>query len=288
MLPTSLYHNKQGMRTDMKLVSIMLALMLLISMTACANQQTVESENTSLQISSSEISSSGEDIMSGIPPSEEQLQTQEILEKSSMQDLHPLINHAYSQQDLLSMLYYNGSDNFNTQLQNLNAKFPVECIRTFEDAATYCIYRLKEGGYLYVYFDSHYDGAPPYDPTLKFARYVFVVKKKLTRSNFSHIKPGTPISEVEEIDPGRKLINEISPVAQGEMESCHMVENGFMKITYESTNKDMDRSEISDIKEYCKTLVVKSIEFIPNGGDVITDFYDQKVAFRILPQDYIQ
>lgn len=270
----------------MKLVSIILTLILLIIMTACVNRQTVESESAS-----SQISSSGESTMSEIPPNEELLQTQEILERSSTQERNPSIRNAYAQQELLSMLYYNGSDNFNTQLQDLDAKFPVECIRTFEDTATYCIYRLKEGGYLYVYFDSQYDGTPPYEPTLKFARYVFVVKKRLTRSDFSHIKPGTPITEIEKTDPGRKIINENSPVAPGEMLSCHMVENGFIKITYESTNKDIDKSKIldlSEMREYSKTLVVKSIEYIPNGGEVITDFYDQKVAFRILPQDYIQ
>lgn len=277
----------------MKLISITLALILLISMTACENQKTGSSDPspTSSQNSGLESNLSEEDSMINIPPSKAHLQTQEIMERSSTQALHPTIRNAYSQQDLLSMLYYNGSYNFNTQLQNLDAEFPVECLRTFEDAATYCIYRLKEGGYLYVYFDNTYDGAPPYEPTLKFAQYVFVVKKKLTRSAFSHIKPGTSIAEVEEIDPGRKIMNEISLLASMEELSCHMVENGFIKITYESADKEADRPETNELsawREYSRTLVVKSIEFIPNGGEVITDFYDQKVAFRILPQDYLQ
>ncbi|MEG0570123.1 MAG: hypothetical protein RR497_00580 [Oscillospiraceae bacterium] len=187
------------------------------------------------------------------------LATASILERSSRKSYKRLIKKSYHQKELISNLSYFGADNFNTMLDEINEKYPVECIRTFDDSLTYCIYKLKEGGLLYVFFHSD---------ILKFADYVFVVKDTLYKKDFDKLRSGDSISEVESIDKGTKLINSIYTEYLNNKTTFHMVKDGFMKIEYTSQSRDIS------------TYKVKSVEFVPNGGKLT------QYSYYLLPEDY--
>lgn len=212
------------------------------------------------------------------PPTSQSIETSEILSHSSEESLDKLITTAYPQEELIRFLSYFESDNFNTVLDHLDEHYPVECLRNFDDSLTYCIYKLQEGGLLYVFF---------HGTSLKFADYVFVVKEPLTQDSFRKIKKGSNLADVEAVDPGTKLIHSTKKKQPYGMEylwkkqTYHMVQGGFMAIQYTTDNWE-------DYGNYR----VESIEFVPNGSPLIKgvndEFYclDGISTYRLLPQDY--
>lgn len=212
------------------------------------------------------------------PPTSQAIETSEVLSHSSVESLDKLITTAYPQEELIRFLSYFESDNFNTMLDHLNEHYPVECLRNFDDSLTYCIYKLQEGGLLYVFF---------HGTSLKFADYVFVVKEPLTQDSFRRIKKGSNLTDVEAVDPGTKLIHSTKKKQPYGMEylwkkqTYHMVQGGFMAIQYTTDNWE-------DYGNYR----VESIEFVPNGSPLIKgvndEFYclDGISTYRLLPQDY--
>lgn len=209
---------------------------------------------------------------------EQSKQTKEILNKSSKKNLETLITHSYPQKSIIETVNFLCSDNMSTLLNTLNEKYPVECLRTFQNSLDYVIYRLDEGGYLYVFF---------HGTSLKFADCIFVVKKPLQKEDFSEIKEGSTLADVENIDPGVKLIHSISSYYLVEPMTYHMVQEGFVRIEYQSAPYH------STTAEYDVTAKVKSVRFIAPGEVLTTpreDFYPSKTAYRyyLLPQDYPQ
>ena len=281
MLSILQFPRKQKEKRDSMKKFFILSICFILLLSGCrpqdTNEKTSKGENSmSQQLSSQEIASS---VKSEIV-NDQILDTQQALEKSSTQNADKLITKSYPQAELISFLSYRGSDNFNTQLYSLNNKFPIECIRTFDNAVTYCVYKLKEGGLLYVYFDGFlsYDSDYANQETLRFANYVFVVKKPLKQEDFKNIKKGSSLEDVEMIDPGTKLINSIQKeYLRGDNMTCHMVNDGFVQIRYtHGEERDPDT-----FMPY--SYMVESIKFIPNGKSV-NDGYN----YTILPQDYIQ
>lgn len=215
------------------------------------------------------------------PPTSQAIETSEVLSHSSVESLDKLITTSYPQKELISYIHFLSSENVNTMLIHLNEEYPVECLRTFDDSLPYCIYKLQEGGLLYVFFH----GTP-----LKFTDYVFVVKEPLTQDSFRKIKKGSTLAEVEAVDPGTKLIHSIKKEQPYGMDylsfhkkSFHMVKGGFMSIHY--TGNDLE-----DFR-------VESIEFVPDGAVLnrISEYYmgedfylgySGDFAYSVLPQDY--
>ena len=204
---------------------------------------------------------------------------EEILGRSSTDSLENLITTAYPQEELISYVDYGGSDNFNTMLYYLNTKYPVECIRDFDNASLpYCVYRLQEGGYLFIFFHGY---------ELKFADYMFVVKESLTQRDFRHIRPGDSLADVEKMDTGTALYNRLHPEQIRTLPlTLHMVEGGFMKITYETA--ETGDEAIAATEHNPQDYLVKTVEFIPDGQILFTvEWYDcDNNVYHILPQDY--
>jgi len=200
-------------------------------------------------------------------PTEQELKTQEVLDKSTDEDLNKIINHSYSQNDLIDFISYMSGPNDVIMLYQLDEKFPIECIRIFNDSLTYCVYNLKEGGFLFVYLFND----------LEFVHYIFLVKKTLIKDDFSKLEKGSPLRDVEKIDPGIKIINSMGKLPLTHEVTYHMVKEGFIKIIYNSDNFDPE------------TYKVESVEFIPNGQSII-DFYNlgdsSAYNYKFLEQDY--
>lgn len=215
----------------------------------------------------------------------------EIYQKSSSDSLDKLIKNSYPQKELLNAIDFGGTDNTNTHLDRLHEKFPVEALRTFDDGSLiYCVYKLKEGGFLYVFFHNYGDSDD--EKALRFANHVFIVKDSLTKNSFDSIKPGKSLADIEKIDTGREFFNELNiwgllPFG----ESYHMVKGGFMRVKYNFPD-DIGTWEKYDPNNF----IVKSIEYVPSGSNLIKAqdelFYGQPpfeyFKYTVLPQDYPQ
>ncbi len=169
-----------------------------------------------------------------------------ILERADTKRYLPFLKKGYSQTDLLKSLNFGMSDNMNTDLYYIDEKYTVKYLRSFGDSLPYCIYKLKEGGKLFVFFHSG----------LK-ADNVFIVKNKLSQSNFKELKAGDSITEVEKIDEGIGVLNSnTNEIILGIRDKTyHMVKEGFVIIRYDNY-----------LNTPKNNLRIKSIKFIPNGG----------------------
>ena len=128
-------------------------------------------------------------------------ETQILIDHSSTKDMDDMITASYPQEILLKHISFGNTVNTDTTVSWLNNLFPIECSRTFEDdSLPYCIYKLQEGGYLYIFF--YGIGA-----TNRYASCAFVVKEALKKSDFNRIRPGKTLKDVERIDSGAKLYN---------------------------------------------------------------------------------
>lgn len=199
------------------------------------------------------------------------------------------IKNAYPQLELLGYIYSGGSDNFNTELVDLDREFPVECFREFDDSLNYCVYKLKEGGYAVVFF--HY---------VDNADCVFIIKEPLEQSDFDGIKQGDSISDVWEVDKGSQLVYnyvKFTPTL-GPPSSCsyHIVKDGFIKIKYITNKVYSDDTTYDDFKKnVIPTYKVDKIEFIKNGDYLTDNFYyyhglvdelEPKYKVNFLQKDY--
>lgn len=198
--------------------------------------------------------------------------TEEILQKASKKSLDRLIKTSYPQKELIASLSYLGTDNFNTSLHWLNNNYPVECIRTPQGFLTYCVYKLEEGGLLFVFFHGE---------ELKSADYIFVVKEPLAKENFDGIQKGMTLADVEAVDPGTKLVNAIYTEYLTMGKTFHMVKDGFIAITYTQGGRSPSSYVRVDID--MTAYQVDTVQFIPNGG-VLNTFEEYKYSF--LPEDY--
>ncbi len=165
---------------------------------------------------------------------------------------------------------------------------PVECKRSFPDDETvspYCIYKVEEGGYLYVFFHR----------TEKSWRtdYVCLVKEPLTQKDFETIQAGDKLDEVKEIDEGFAVSlgnwSDFVSIHQ----SVHIVDGGFLVIDYELTQGEWPIDLYSPDAYNClEKAVVKSKKFVPNGERVL-DYsdhygtqYSKAVKYKLLEQDF--
>jgi hypothetical protein len=191
--------------------------------------------------------------------------TAEILNLDSNKGYSELIK-SYYPAEMLKDITFAESDNFNTMIDWLNNKYPIECIRVQAYAMNYVIYQLHTGERVIVFF--HGD-------TLQFANWCFVIDKLLTKNNFSSIKKGSNLNEVETIDAGFKLYNQIKSNNLDWSNigiSLHIVKEGFMKIEYqESLDGNFDKDAI----------LVKSINFFPNGSEILGQ------TFNLLQVDFV-
>lgn len=200
--------------------------------------------------------------MNTLPPNDQVKQTNTILNRASDKPMQTLIQHTYTQKDLISFFFYTGSDNFNTMIDVADQTFPVECLRRMEDFLAYTVYKTKENGLIYVFYEEIGN---------LFARYLFYATKPLLKEDFASIVPGSRLTDVEAIDEGSKIVNAINQVPLKTKKcSLHLVKGGFMKIDYSSPDFIPSNFTVSDI------------QFIPNGEPI------WGLRFKLLEQDYLQ
>ncbi len=206
---------------------------------------------------------------------EQQIATQEILAMKLNHTAPDNLRTVYSAPEILSRLYYCLGPNDVTFLCQLDEKYPIEYLAGADYRSPYCIYRI-DGGSLVLYFNEN-----PY--SLMNVTYAFVVYDLLKQEDFAGLKPGMTLADVERIDAGEKLIHTYNYCSVSRNMTLHMVEGGFMKITYTGGEQQYwtERKIGSD------EIVIQSIGFIPNGGNVgDIDPLCDGAHFDVLPGDY--
>ena len=217
---------------------------------------------------------------------EQSVKTEEILQRSSTKSMKELITAAYPQDELVGDVAFGGAENFRTMLDWLDEQYPMECIRTLENSSlTYCVYRLREGGYFYIFF---------YGDSLKFTHCAFVAKESLVKSDFIGIRPGNTLLDVERVDSGAELYNLLHWNICGQapyLQTFHLVKEGFIRISYRNENRGADGTRNIERHDPAN-LIVNSIKFIPNG-EVLegrNSYFDMEhgdlYPCALLPQDY--
>ncbi len=246
-----------------KIYFSVLLILFIIMLNGCSTQKLSENSNDSIIDSN---------ISQEISENPLTTATQAVLDKSSKKAYKYLITKSYETNQLISYICYRYSGNFDTMLHHLDEKFPVQCIRKFDDSLTYCVYKLEEGGLLFIYFHGNDD--------IAFANYAFVRKKVLYKKDFEKLNIGDSALDVEAIDSDAMLITHSIRTLLSDKISLHMVKEGFVKITYTTKSTDYN------IENY----KISNIEFIKNGGEItMSDKVSGKDAtykYYFLPDDY--
>ncbi|GHV09523.1 hypothetical protein FACS1894217_13970 [Clostridia bacterium] len=191
----------------------------------------------------------------------------EIYKQASTQSIASLITKTYSETELLKSWHFGGYDDVVTQLWFLAKNYSVECFRLFSGISLpYAVFELEEGGYLFAFF--HKGNS---------CDYAFVVKKPLTRKDFKSIKKGMTARDVEAVDPGFKTYNEYAYLEYLiHLNTLHMVDDGFIRITYTSDWESTAETPIPDLE----ALIVDKVEYLKNG--TINPFDTSRFSLREL------
>lgn len=173
----------------------------------------------------------------------------------------------------------------------ISAKQPLEALeqtydflRETDDNHCYVVYKIKQG-YIYIFFE--------YDVTgLWEQRFTACMEKTLSYSDFKNVKVGTPISEVEKIDPAiaAKKAVAINSLKEAEVSlkdesfiDIHILTDGvlFMRFNRETSSSEYTVENI----HYFDDFIIDS-SIMPDGALVPSGFGDYTINCKISEQDY--
>lgn len=157
-------------------------------------------------------------------------------------------------------------------ITTVDRDFGIECLRQTEAGSIYSIHQVKQGGLLYVFYETR-----SYESTGKYVsiKYWYYVKKALSYADFSEVTEGTLLKEVKKIDPVTKFYTDraYTPSQIFIPYSYHYLKDGILLIGYTKTNKD---------------LVVEGTQFWPDFNIEEANYASQKVELydgHLLPID---
>lgn len=244
--------------------------------TETASTASDESITEELQAVSSETNSWDE-------PFDIRVANQDALSRSNLVSSIDEIENIYSAEDIIPQIQYCRTYNFLTFQYEMEKNYPIEYYVTPENNAPYCVYRLDTGSKMFVFFNEEKDG-------LGDVVYFFVVDQILEKEDFSALKQGMTLSDVEATDPGTKSIDTLNVFSLFKHFTLHMVKGGFVKITYEGGDFCLDNNSTIKIEDP-NEFVITDITFIPNGEAIpFPDPYERNESvdmhFSVLDSDY--
>ncbi len=128
---------------------------------------------------------------------------------------------------------YSGSKSLDVRIAAANEKFPIECLRQTDSGSLYSVYKVKEGGFYYVFWIIIND-SEDYNKTVDWSVYFTAylpTSIKLTQDDFNSIIPNSSTAEdVAVIDPNFELCFYLSRA----IVSSSLLEDGsVMEICYD-------------------------------------------------------
>ena len=114
-------------------------------------------------------------------------------------------------------------------------KFPrigTECLRETAENALYSVHKVKQGGLLYIFYMRHTS-----NDYFRIIRWAYS-QKKLSYSDFSHIKEGTSIDDAKKVDPTTQIFENIYNAnpdywkEQGGLMAWHYLSDGILELGY--------------------------------------------------------
>ncbi|MCL2298918.1 MAG: hypothetical protein FWC27_02075 [Firmicutes bacterium] len=266
----------------MRKIYIMCLVLILLSLSACSN-----STQGSIEISTSESVSgtSSYDMQSEEYEAysdylrkleADQQKESEIVATASEKPYQQMITNTYPEKtafekNLVSPLADRSAyvSYMAIPLSALEAFFPVECLRKTGEENAYTLYKTDEGGLIYNFLGKDAGG----NEGRWIVTHSLYAKKVLSKSDFSAIKKGDPIQEVNQIDPTVELYLERWNVWNSQIPTfgtAHLLKDGVMIVHYEKNGTEYK---------------VVSTEFF---SDSIVTYQNQIYDCTILPQDYLQ
>jgi hypothetical protein len=174
-------------------------------------------------------------------------------------------------------------------LSYINERFPGRKVIMFEDSPSYAVFKLKEGGYCYLFFRCDEDESGITNGT---AIGAFVVKNQLKKSNLDVIELNkSTLKDITSIDRGLETLIKHQKSAKSmlittPLKTFHLVDNGFAEITYnfdeklyleENPNIGLHENIRNGVREdLYKYFSVNNINFIENGGLLFEEAYSEK------------
>ena len=161
----------------------------------------------------------------------------------------------------------------------VNHAYPIECLRQLDENTYYAVYKAKEGGYIYVHFQKMLE-EPSWDENYYNGIYavtsVIYVREPLDYADFSEIKIGDSITDIEAIDPAScAWITMWSKMYDG------------MGIRQTLTDGAIF---IEALKDDNGDFTVSKIRYFPDGIEDFSERLDTglEINHNILPQDFPQ
>lgn len=219
-----------------------------------------------------------------VPRINNQLALRELLtEETPLRFLGPFLRDSYGG---------NYAATFGMMCNGFSPCIPMTFFRQVDDNHYYTVTKIKDAGYLYVFFEQKDNAIDATDITDVGAVYI---EKTLSYKDFEGINVGSSIDDVRNIDSGiyawelaREVLYEDcrtdpynkdclpgtdQPCDYNSKVSIHLLTDGLLTIVYE---KNGDSWIITDMK--------LSEDFIFDSS--ITPYTINEKQFKILPQDY--
>lgn len=164
-----------------------------------------------------------------------------------------LITQEYDINDIVEK-YFMPCEKWNTALNipisNIDVGLPIECLRQNKAGNYYTVYKIKQGGLLYIFYSPKIRDV--FMPEQKIERW-FYINKPLSYTDFSSIVENSSWDEIKKIDPGAQIYENMSNTRTGEsiVGSLHYMTDGILKISYIFSNdsKNIEDSIVLN-KEY--------------------------------------
>ena len=209
-------------------------------------------------------------------PTSQQVATQDVLDRTSFVSKIDEIKSMYSAEEIISYIDYCGGPNIITFLYALDERYPIEYFVRPVGSAPYCVYKVDNGDKLFVFFNEN-------EESLRDVTYFFLKKEYLTQESFAGISSGSTLADVEAIDQGTQFIDSVNAYSLSKGFTLHMVEGGFIKITYEGGGFNYRSSKLENSSDF----IVKEVSFVPNGEaiDIPRIFGDGPVHYTIAEYD---
>ncbi|MDR2525426.1 MAG: hypothetical protein LBC83_04435 [Oscillospiraceae bacterium] len=179
-------------------------------------------------------------------------------------DCESTITKTISLQDFREQYFFRDfspSFSFQQTIEQINADFPIECLRKKKENQRYVVYEAKESGRVFVFFR---------DQVVK-SHCVYVLNTKKYR-DFKSIKTGSLFDDVLKIDKAAEIWSSVNDdIGMDGFRSLHLLTDGLLAIRYK---QDTKRNAIVD-----EIQLFTDFRMEANGTT-----YD----YSILPQDYPQ